>query len=96
VAVTVTQRKPGDTKVLTATAMLAKWQAGGLKIAVRPETLTIPVDLVFEAKRILESPGRVGTADNDLNALNAMGKFTNVVANHYLTDQDAWLIWYGQ
>jgi hypothetical protein len=64
----------------------------GLKIAVRPETLIIPVDLVFEAKRILESPGRVGTADNDLNALNAMGKFTNVVANHYLTDQDAWFI----
>ena len=64
----------------------------GLKIAVVPETLIIPVDLIFEAKRILGSEGRVGTSDNDLNALKTMGKFTNVVSNHYLTDTDAWFI----
>jgi len=64
----------------------------GLKISVMPESLIIPVDLVFEAKRILGSEGRVGTADNDLNALKSMGKFTKVVANHYLTDDAAWFI----
>jgi hypothetical protein len=64
----------------------------GLKISVMPEKLIIPVDLVFEAKRILGSEGRPGTADNDLNALKSMGKFTDVVANHYLTDTDAWFI----
>jgi hypothetical protein len=64
----------------------------GLKISVMPESLIIPVDLVFEARRILESEGRVGTADNDLNALKSMGKFKKVVANHYLTDTDAWFI----
>lgn len=64
----------------------------GLRISVMPEKLIIPVDLVFEAKRILGSEGRVGSADNDLNALKSMGKFTKVVTNHYLTDTDAWFI----
>jgi hypothetical protein len=64
----------------------------GLKISVMPETLIIPVDLAFEARRILGTEGRVGTADNDLNALKAMGKFTKVVTNHYLNDADAWFI----
>ena len=64
----------------------------GLKISVMPESLIIPVDLTFEARRILGSEGRVGSADNDLNALKSMGKFTNVVTNHYLTDTDAWFI----
>jgi len=64
----------------------------GLKISVMPECLIIPVDLVFEAKRILGSEGRVGTADNDLNAIKSMGKFTSVKVNHYLTDTDAWFI----
>lgn len=64
----------------------------GLKISVMPEKLIIPVDLMFEAKRILGSEGRVGTADNDLNAIKNFGKFTNVVVNHYLTDTDAWFI----
>lgn len=64
----------------------------GLKISVMPETLIIPVDLTFEAERILKTVGRVGTADNDINALNAMGKFNKVVSNHYLTDTDAWFI----
>ena len=64
----------------------------GLKIKVVPESLILPVDLVFEAKRILGSEGRVGTADNDLNALKSMGSMSNVVVNHYLTDTDAWFI----
>ena len=64
----------------------------GLKIAVMPETLIIPSDLMFEAERILKTTQRVGTADNDLNALNSMGKFRSIVVNHYLTDTDAWFI----
>jgi len=64
----------------------------GLRISVMPESLIIPVDTLFEAKRILGSDGRVSTADNDLNALKTMGKFTKVVVNHYLTNTDDWFI----
>jgi len=65
----------------------------GLKISVMPQSLIIPSDLVFEAERILQSPYRVGTADNDVNALKQMGKFPGgVKVNHYLTDSDAWFI----
>jgi hypothetical protein len=64
----------------------------GLLIAVRPETLIIPRQLMFEAKRILQSDGRVGTDSNDLNALKTLGVIPKVVTNHYLTDTDAWFI----
>jgi hypothetical protein len=64
----------------------------GLKIAVRPKTLIIPKELMFEAQRILKSSGRVGTDNNDLNALRDMGLIPQVVVNHYLTDTDAWFI----
>jgi len=64
----------------------------GLLIAVRPEQLIIPRQLVFEAKRILSSDGRVGTDNNDPNALKAMGLIPKVTVNHFLTDTDAWFI----
>jgi hypothetical protein len=64
----------------------------GIQIAVRPEKLIIPSELVFEAERILMSTGRVATADNDLNALKSMGKFSGATVNNYLTDADAWFI----
>lgn len=64
----------------------------GLLIAVRPKTLVIPRQLMFEAKRILHSDGRVGTDVNDLNALKNMGLIPETVVNHYLTDADAWFI----
>jgi len=65
----------------------------GLKISVIPQTLIIPSALIFEAERILMSPYRVGTANNDINALNRMGKFPGgIKVNHYLTDADAWFI----
>jgi len=64
----------------------------GLKIAVRPQTLIIPKELMFEAKRILQSDGRIATDNNDLNALKTMGMIPSVVVNHYLTDTDAWFI----
>jgi len=64
----------------------------GLLIAVRPDSLIIPRQLMFEAKRILGSDGRVGTDNNDLNAVKAMGLIPNVQVNHFLTDPDAWFI----
>jgi hypothetical protein len=64
----------------------------GLLINVKPKTLIIPRSLPFEAKRILETVGRPGTNNNDLNALKDMGMIPSVVMNHYLTDQDAWFI----
>lgn len=64
----------------------------GLLIAVRPKTLIIPRQLMFEAHRILKADGRTGTDLNDPNALKNMGLFSDVVVNHYLTDTDAWFI----
>jgi hypothetical protein len=64
----------------------------GLQIKVMPKQLIIPVELGFEAERILMSPYRSGTADNDINALKAMGVIPKIVMNHYLTDTDAWFI----
>jgi len=65
----------------------------GLKIAVKPKSLIVHVDNVFEAERILMSPYRVGTADNDINALKEMGVFSGgITVNHYLTDSDAWFV----
>lgn len=64
----------------------------GLKIALRPKTLIIPIQLQFDVTRILKSTGQVDTADNNLNALKTMGMIPEIVVNHYLTDTDAWFI----
>jgi hypothetical protein len=64
----------------------------GLLIAVRPKTLIIPRQLMFEAKRILSPDGRPGTDTNDINAMKAMGLVPEVVVNHFLTDTDAWFL----
>ena len=64
----------------------------GLTIAIKPKTLIIPRQLMFEADRILKSDGRVGTDANDLNALKTRGVIPEIVVNHYLTDVDAWFI----
>lgn len=72
---------------------IMKWtNDAGLKIAAMPKTLIIPPDLAFEAERILSSTLRPSTADNDINALNSLGKIPSVKINHYLTDSDAWFI----
>lgn len=63
----------------------------GLIINARPTKLIVPRQLEFEATRILKTDGRVGTADNDLNAIKSMGGLPFVV-NHYLTDTDAWFL----
>lgn len=64
----------------------------GLRINALPETLVIPPSLKFEAGRILQSQGRVDTANNDLNALRYFGKFNNVVVTPYLTSATAWFV----
>lgn len=64
----------------------------GLLISVRPKSLIIPRQLMFEAKRITAPTGRPGTDTNDVNAMKAMGLVPEVVVNHYLTDADAWFL----
>jgi len=76
---------------LTIQIMDAK-NSKGLQIALLPKCLIIPTALCYEAERILKSVQRVGTADNDLNALRAKGAIPEVFVNNYLTDSDAWFV----
>lgn len=63
----------------------------GLKISVMPKSLIVPVDLAFEADKILKTEYEVGTANNTVNVVRS--KFpSGVKVNHYLTDTDAWFI----
>jgi hypothetical protein len=62
----------------------------GLLIAVRPTSLVIARQNIFEAKRLTAPDGRPGTDTNDVNALKALGFVPNTVVNHFLTDSDAW------
>ena len=65
----------------------------GLKIAMNGRKMILPVNIQFVADRILNSTLRVGTADNDINALRNMGMLPEgYVVNHYLTDTDAYFI----
>ena len=65
----------------------------GLLIAARPRKLIVPPSLMFVATRLLETELRVGTADNDINALKSNGSIPEGYrVNHYLTDNDAWFL----
>ena len=65
----------------------------GLLVAAKPKRLIIPSALQFTATRLLETQGRVGTADNDLNALRNNGAIPEgYFVNHYLTDTNAWFV----
>ena len=65
----------------------------GLKIAARGVKMIIPSELQFTAERLMKSQGRVGTADNDVNAIASMGMIPQgYVVNNYLTDTDAFFI----
>jgi len=65
----------------------------GLLIAARPRKLIIPSSSQFIATRLLETEQRVGTADNDINALRNNGAIPGGYAiNHYFTDNDAWFL----
>jgi hypothetical protein len=65
----------------------------GLKIAAKGMKLILPSALQFTGERLMKSTQRVGTADNDINAVVSMGMIPQGYAvNHYLTDTDAWFI----
>lgn len=65
----------------------------GLPIALKAQSVVIPPDLMFVANRILRSQGRVGTADNDINAIKSMGIFgAEPIVMTRLTDTNGWWI----
>ena len=65
----------------------------GLKIALQAQRMIIPKELQFTAERIMRSPQRVGTADNDINAIYQMGMVPQGYhVNHFLVDTDAWFL----
>ncbi len=65
----------------------------GLKIAAKAVKMIIPSALQFTAERLMASTGRVGTADNDINAIKSMGMIPQGYSvNNFLTDTDAFYI----
>ena len=65
----------------------------GLKIAAKAVKMIIPSALQFTAERLMASAGRVGTADNDINAIRSMGMIPQGYSvNNFLTDTDAFMI----
>jgi hypothetical protein len=83
-----------ETSLEAAVIQIAAWtDERGLLIAARPRKLIIPPSLQFVATRLLETEKRVGTADNDINALRNNGSIPDGYAiNHWLTDTDAWFL----
>ena len=83
-----------ETSLEAAVIQLAGWtDERGLLIAAKPRKLVIPPALQFVATRLLDTEGRVGTADNDLNAIRNNGSIPEgYTVNHYLTDTDAWFL----
>ena len=65
----------------------------GLKTNVQARKLIVPPALQFVADRLINTPNRVGTSDNDINALRNMSMLPDgYVVNHFLTDTDAFFI----
>ena len=65
----------------------------GLRISLMPKTLIIPTASLFEAQRILKSQLQNDTANNAVNAIKALGMFSDGArVNHYLTDTDSWSV----
>ncbi len=83
-----------ETSLENATIQIAAWtDERGLLIAAKPKKLVIPPALMFVAKRLLDTELRVATADNDINALRAMGTISEgYTVNHFLTDTNAWFL----
>ena len=83
-----------ETSLEAAVIQIAAWtDERGLLIAAKPKKLIVPPSLMFVATRILETELRVGTADNDINALKSNGSIPGGYSvNHYLTDTDAWFL----
>ena len=83
-----------ETALENAVIQIAKWtDERGLLIAARPLKLIVPPDLQFVATRLLETKLRVGTADNDINAIQNNGSIPQgYTVNNYLTDTNAWFL----
>ena len=83
-----------ETSLEAAVIQIAGWtDERGLLIAAKPRKLIVPPALQFVATRLLETEGRVGTADNDLNALRNNGSIPEGYSvNHYLTDTNAFFL----
>lgn len=83
-----------ETSLENAVIQIAAWtDEKGLLIAAKPKKLVIPPALMFVATRLLETTQRVGTADNDINALKSNGSIPGgYTVNHFLTDTNAWFL----
>jgi len=83
-----------ETSLENATIQIAAWtDERGLLTAAKPQKLVIPPALMFVAKRLLDTELRVGTADNDINALKQMGTVSGgYTVNHFLTDNNGWFL----
>lgn len=67
--------------------------AAGLLVKVKPKKLVISPELQFVAERLLHTPGRVGTSDNDINVIGSKGMLAGgYVVNHFLTNPRSWFI----
>jgi hypothetical protein len=89
-----TQSDLNETSLEAAIIQIAGWtDERGLLIAAKPRKLIVPPALMFVAKRLLDTELRVGTSDNDINALRAMGAISGGYSvNHYLTDTNGWFL----
>ena len=83
-----------ETSLENAVIQIAAWtDERGLLIAARPKKLIVPPQLQFVATRLLETELRVGTNDNDINALKNNGSIPEgYTINHFLTDPNAWFL----
>ena len=83
-----------ETALESAVIQIAAWtDERGLLIAAKPKKLVIPPALQFVATRLLETSLRVGTTDNDINAIKNNGSIPEGYAiNHFLTDTTAWFL----
>ena len=83
-----------ETSLEAAIIQIAAWtDERGLLIAAKPRKLVVAPSNMFVATRILETELRVGTADNDINALKSNGSIPEgYTVNHFLTDTDAWFL----
>jgi hypothetical protein len=89
-----TQADLNETSLENAVIQIAGWtDERGLLIAARPKKLIVPSALQFVATRLLETSLRVGTTDNDVNAIKNNGSIPEGwVINHFLTDTNAWFL----
>ena len=83
-----------ETSLEAAVIQIAGWtDERGLLIAAKPRKLVVPPNLMFVSTRLLETSLRVGTTDNDINALKNNGSIPEgYTVNHFLTDTNAWFL----